>query len=219
MAEINLLDTLPQPKRNLSKRASMKTAEDVAIAKRYDKDFFDGERKHGYGGYRYDGRWIPVAKRMIEHYTLPSSARILDIGCAKGFLMHDFKETLPDCEVRGLEISTYAKDMAHGAMGQFIDLGSCVSLPYDDDYFDLVISINTIHNVGLYDVQESLREIERVAKVDGEKFITVDAWHTDEEKQRLLDWVLTAETYMSVEDWIKLFSEVGYSGDYWWFIP
>jgi len=219
MAEINLLDTLPQSKRNLSKRASQKTAEDIAIAKRYGKEFFDGERRHGYGGYRYDGRWVSVAKRMAEHYKLPADARILDIGCAKGFLMHDFKTLLPECEARGLEVSEYAKATAHPGLGERIDIGSCVELPYGGDYYDLVISINSIHNVPLEGVKRSLREIERVAKPGAGKFVTMDAWRTEEEHRRLLDWVLTAETYMSVDDWVALFEEVGYTGDYWWFIP
>jgi len=217
MSEINLLDRLPQTKRNLAQRAESKTPEDRAIAKRFDKDFFDGDRRHGYGGYRYDGRWRPVAERMIEYYQLPANARILDVGCAKGFLMHDFKSCLPDATVRGLDVSEYAKANAYGGMGDSIDIGSAERLPYPDGSFDLVISINSIHNLPLELCKQSLKEIQRVTRGGG--FISVDAWRNDEEKQRLMDWILTAETYMSVDDWITLFSEIGYLGDYWWFIP
>lgn len=217
MAEINLLDRLPVVKRNVAQRGSEKTAEDREIAKRFDKDFFDGERRHGYGGYRYDGRWLPVAQRIVEHYSLPENASILDVGAGKGFLMYDFKQVLPKCTVRGIDVSTYAKENAHGGMGDLIDIGSAEKLPYGDNEFDLVISINSIHNLPLELCKESLSEIERTSKAH--KYITVDAWHTEEEHQALLQWILTAETYMSVDDWKKVFSEVGYTGDYWWFIP
>lgn len=217
MSEINLLDTLPQVKRDPKARAAAKTKEDRLIAKRFDKDFFDGERRHGYGGYRYDGRWVSVARRLIEHYKLPEQPRILDVGAAKGFLMHDFLQLKPGASVRGLDVSAYARENAHGDMGKLIDLGSADSLPYEDGSFDLVVSINSIHNLPLDACKKALREIQRVSR--GNAFITVDAWRTEEEHERLLDWILTAETYLSVDDWITLFAEVGYKGDYWWFIP
>lgn len=217
MAEINLLDRLPPVKRDVARRGAHKTLEDRAIAKRFDQEFFDGDRRHGYGGYRYDGRWLPVARRFAEHYRLPPDAAILDVGCAKGFLMFDFKQVLPSCAVRGLEISHYARDNAHGGMGEFIEIGSAEKLPYPDKSFDLAVSINSIHNLPLDLCKQSLREIERVSRAH--KFVTVDAWRTEAEHQALLQWILTAQTYMHVDDWVKLFAEVGYTGDYWWFIP
>jgi hypothetical protein len=215
--EINLLDSLPHTKRDPKARALAKTDEDRAIARRFDREFFDGERRHGYGGYRYDGRWLPVARRLANYYNLRSDARILDVGAAKGFLMHDFLEVLPRATVRGLDVSTYARDHAHGGMGERIELGSADALPYPDASFDLVVSINSIHNLSPKRVRVALHEIERVSR--GASFITVDAWRTDEERERLLDWILTAESYFHVDDWVKLFAEVGYTGDYWWFIP
>lgn len=215
--EINLLDRLPQTKRDPKARAAAKTAEDRALAKQFGRDFFDGERRHGYGGYRYDGRWLPVAQRLVEFYKLGPNARILDVGAAKGFLLHDFLQVLPGATVCGIDVSTYAKENAHGVTGPLIDIGSAEKLPYPDKSFDLVISINSIHNLPLDRCKQALREMERVSRAH--KFVTIDAWRTEEEHERLLDWILTAETYMSVEDWVRLFAEVGYTGDYWWFIP
>lgn len=217
MAEINLLDRLPQTKRDLKARAQQKTPEDRAVAKRFDRDFFDGERRHGYGGYRYDGRWLPVARRLVDYYQLPANARILDVGAAKGFLMADFLQVLPEATVRGIDVSAYAKENAYAGMSERIDLGSADDLPYPDNSYDLVVSINSIHNLPLDRCKRALREMERVSRAH--KFVTIDAWRTEEERQRLLDWILTAETYMSVDDWVKVFAEVGYTGDYWWFIP
>lgn len=215
--EINLLDRLPQTKRDSKARAAAKTAADRALAKQFGRDFFDGERRHGYGGYRYDGRWLPVARRLVDYYQLGPDARILDVGAGKGFLMHDLLQVLPHATVRGIDVSTYAKENAHGQMGFLIDIGSAEKLPYADASFDLVISINSIHNLAYQPCKQALVEVERVSR--GHKFLTVDAWHTEEERQRLLDWILTAETYLSVGDWVRLFAEVGYTGDYWWFIP
>jgi ubiquinone/menaquinone biosynthesis C-methylase UbiE len=217
MAEINLLDRLPQTRRDTKARAAKKSPADIALAKQFGFDFFDGERSRGYGGYRYDGRWLPVARRFFEHYQLPPNARILDVGCAKGFLMADFKQASPQCEVRGIDVSTYARDHAHGGMQQFMDIGSADALPYPDKSFDLVVSINSIHNLPVARCMKALQEMERVSRAH--KFISVDAWHTDEEHQALLDWILTAETYMSVDDWHRRFAEYGYTGDAWWFIP
>ena len=215
--EINLLDRLPQTKRDPKARAAAKTAADRALAKQFSRDFFDGDRRHGYGGYLYDGRWLPVAQRLVEHYQLPPDARILDVGAGKGFLLHDLLQVRPGATVRGLDVSTYAKQHAHGETGPLIDIGSAEKLPYDDASFDLVISINSIHNLEYSLCKQALTEIERVSRAH--KFITVDAWRTEEERQRLLDWILTAETYLEVGDWVRLFAEVGYTGDYWWFIP
>lgn len=215
--EINLLDRLPFVKRDPKARALAKTDADRALAKQFGRDFFDGDRRHGYGGFRYDGRWLPVAQRLVEHYQLTPDARILDVGAAKGFLLHDLLQVLPGATVRGLDVSAYAKEHAHGTTGPLIDLGSAESLPYPDKSFDLVLSINSIHNLPLERCKQALREMERVS--GAHKFVTVDAWRTEEEHQRLLDWILTAETYLHVDDWVKLFAEVGYTGDYWWFIP
>ena len=215
--EINLLDRLPQTRRDPKARAAAKTPEDRALAKQFGRDFFDGERRHGYGGYRYDGRWLPVAQRLVEYYQLGPNARILDVGAAKGFLLHDLLQVLPGAHVRGIDVSTYARDHAHGRTGSLIDIGSAHQLPYADHTFDLVISINSIHNLPPARCKLALAEMERVSRAH--KFLTVDAWHTEEEHQRLLDWILTAETYLHADDWVKLFAEVGYGGDYWWFIP
>ena len=217
MAEINLLDRLPQTKRDVKARAQKKITEDILIAKKFGRDFFDGERRHGYGGYRYDGRWLPVAKRFVEYYKLLPDCKILDVGCAKGFLMYDFRQVLPDCEVRGVDVSEYARNHAYCGMDEFIDIGSADNLPFEDDSFDLVLSVNSIHNLPYEKCMRSLQEMERVSKAH--KFISVDAWKTEAEHEALLDWILTAETYMSVDSWKICFEKYGYSGDYWWFIP
>ena len=217
MAEINLLDLYPQSNRPLEERASTITQEQRNIAREFGKEFFDGERLYGYGGYNYHPRfWQATVKRFRDHYGLADNASVLDVGCAKGFMLHDFKELMPGLTVAGLDISEYAIDNTIESMKPYLQVGNCKELPYDDNSFDLVISINTVHNVPLELCKQSLREIQRVSRAHS--FIIVDSWRTEEEKDRMMGWNLTALTYMHADDWKKLFAEVGYTGDHYWFI-
>jgi ubiquinone/menaquinone biosynthesis C-methylase UbiE len=188
----------------------------VRIAKHFGQVFFDGDRKYGYGGYKYDGRWKSVVARFKEYYGLKDNASILDVGCGKGFMLHDFKELMPACTVAGIDISEYAIENSMPDMKPFLKIASAEKLPYPDKSFDLVISINSVHNLPQERLKIALREIERVSR--GHSYITVDAWRNDEEKENLFKWVLTAESMMHVDDWEKMFDEIGYTGDYWWFI-
>ncbi len=216
MSEVNLLDTHPKTNRDYDKREKEKTPEIVHMAKKFDKDFFDGDRKCGYGGYKYDGRWKTVAQRMRDYYGLSENAAILDVGCAKGFMLHDFKELMSGCTVAGVDVSSYAVENAMQSVKPYLKIASAEELPFPDKSFDLVVSINSIHNLPLERLKKSLSEIERVCR--GGSYITVDAWRNEQERENLFKWVLTAETMMHVNDWEKLFEEVGYTGDYWWFI-
>lgn len=216
MTEIDLLDTHPKTVRDYDKRAQEKTPEIIKLAKEFDKDFFDGDRKCGYGGYKYDGRWKTVVKRMKDYYNLSDNVAILDIGCAKGFMLHDFKELMPNCTIAGIDVSTYAIENAMPFVKQFLKIASAESLPFPDKSFDLVISINSIHNLPLERLKTAIKEIQRVSR--GNSYITVDAWRNERERENLFKWVLTAETMMHVDNWKRLFEEVDYTGDYWWFI-
>jgi SAM-dependent methyltransferase len=216
MVEINLMDRYPQSKRPIEERSAVTDAQ-RAHARKFDKDFFDGDRLYGYGGYNYHPRfWQETVKRFRDYYELRDDAKILDVGCGKGFMLHDFKELMPRSTVAGIDISEYAIANAMDSMKPFVQVASADSLPYPDNYFDLVISINTIHNLYLEECKQSLREIQRVTK--GNAFLTVDAWHDEEEKAGMLKWNLTGVTYMHVDDWKKIFQETGYEGDYYWFI-
>jgi ubiquinone/menaquinone biosynthesis C-methylase UbiE len=214
--DINLLTTHPAANRDYDKRSQEKTPKIIRIAKEFGREFFDGDRKCGYGGYKYDGRWKAVAQRMKDYYRLSEDCAILDIGCAKGFLLHDFKELMPNCTVAGIDVSEYAIENAMPSVKPHLKVAGAETLPYPDKSFDLVISINSIHNLSLETLKTALKEVERVSR--GHSYITVDAWRNEAERENLYKWVLTAETMMHVDDWKKLFAEVGYTGDYWWFI-
>lgn len=217
MTETNLLVEYPRCKRPLEERAGRVTAEHRSMARKFDKEYFDGDRLTGYGGYFYHPRfWQATVRRFRDYYALTPDARILDVGCAKGFMLHDFRELMPQATLAGIDVSTYAIDNAIQTVKPRLRVGDAKELPYDDRSFDLVISINTIHNLPPDECEQALREIQRVS--NAHSFVTVDAWRSKEEQERMMKWNLTALTYLHVDDWKRLFAEAGYTGDYYWFI-
>lgn len=215
--EINLLDRYPKSKRPIDERGKLITEEHRKIARRFGVEYFDGDRLTGYGGYNYHPRfWTETVRRFRDHYGLAEDAAILDVGCAKGFMLHDFRALMPKAALTGIDVSSYAIQNAIEDMRPVVREGDARRLPFPDRSFDLVISINTVHNLALDDCKQSLREIQRVSRRHA--FVTMDAWRNEQEHARMLQWNLTALTYMHVEDWKKLFAEVGYTGDYYWFI-
>jgi len=215
--EIDLLKRYPVTKRDLKKRLITKSPEDRKLARKFGYDFFDGDRKNGYGGYYYNPRfWNKVVKDFIKFYKLNNKSKILDIGCGKGFMLHDFKQALPKSTVRGIDISSYAIKNSLLSVKEYLKVGNAKKLVFPDNYFDLSISITTLHNLNLNDFKKSINEIKRVSK---KSFITVDSYRNELEKKRMDAWNLTAKTYMHRKDWIKLFKEINYNGDYYWFIP
>ena len=148
MSEINLLAKYPQTKRNLKEASINRTDKERQIARRFDREFFDGDRRHGYGGYSYNEKyWTEVVKDFKDYYQLQNGSRILDVGCGKGFMIYDFKKLNSNFEVKGIDISEYAIRNGISEIKNEISVGSCESIPFEDNYFDLVISINTIHNL------------------------------------------------------------------------
>jgi ubiquinone/menaquinone biosynthesis C-methylase UbiE len=216
--EVNLLKKYPKTKRDLSKRGNEKTEEDRIIARRFDKEFFDGDRKNGYGGYYYNSKfWTEVVKDLNNFYKLKNGSKILDIGCGKGFMLFDFMKLNPNFVLEGIDISDYAITNAVPEVKKFLKVGDAKNLPYEDNSFDLVISINTTHNLEINQCKKALSEMQRVSRKD--KYLIVDAYSNEIEKDRIFAWNLTAKTILSTNEWINLFEEAGYTGHYYWFKP
>lgn len=216
--EINLLENYPRTKRNVQERGATKTEADRALARQFGKDFFDGDRKVGYGGFAYNPRfWQPVIPAFQKFYSLKPGDKILDVGCAKGFMLHDFKELMPEIEVKGIDISSYAIENGHPNVKQDLQVADARKLPFEDNAFDLVISINTVHNLDGDDLIQALKEIDRVSRKGA--FITVDAYRDEVEKEAMLAWNLTAKTILHVDEWKALFKKIQFKGDYFWFMP
>jgi SAM-dependent methyltransferase len=216
MAEIDLLRALPKTKRNIQTRSEGKDPNIIKISKQYGEMYFDGPRDYGYGGYRYDGRWIPVAKDIVQHFNLKAGDRVLDIGCAKGFLVKDLMKVCPGLDVFGLDVSEYALKHCEPEVVGRLHLGSGDRLPFPDNSFDCVLSLNTIHNFRRDRAIIALNEIQRIS--GGRAFVQVDSYYTPEQKEIFESWVLTAEFHDYPEKWIEVFNEANYTGDYYWTI-
>jgi ubiquinone/menaquinone biosynthesis C-methylase UbiE len=214
--EIDLLRSLPKTKRNIQQRAQGKDPEVVATARKFGREYWDGDRKYGYGGYRYDGRWRSVARDLIAHFGLKSGMRLLDVGCGKGFLVKDLMLECPGLEAFGVDVSLYALQNSEKEVVGRLHLGSAESLPFPDLAFDCVLSINTIHNLPRPRAVAAMKEIQRLSA--GRAFVQVDSYHTPEQKALFESWVLTAEFHDYPAGWVKLFADAGYTGDYYWTI-
>lgn len=187
-------------------------AEAAKVAKQFGFDYWDGDRKFGFGGYNYDGRWRSIATAMATHYQLTAGDRILDIGCGKAFLLYEFTQILPGVEVCGIDISQYAIENAKSEVQPFLHVASATDLPFEEGSFDLVVSINTIHNLYCNDLDLSFREIERVGKK--KKYIVVESYRNEAEKANLLYWQLTCESFYTPQEWAWWFRHCGYIGDH-----
>jgi ubiquinone/menaquinone biosynthesis C-methylase UbiE len=213
--EFDLLGAMPKCVRNVGARREGKE-ENRRLALQFGREYFDGAREQGYGGYRYDGRWVAVAKRAIAHWKLKPGDRVLDVGCAKGFFVKDLRDALPGLDVTGLDVSDYAIEHAHPDAKPYLRKGSCDNLPFADNSFAAVFAINSIHNLDRNGCRKALREVERVCP--GRGFVQVDAYRTETEREVFLDWMLTAKCFDTPQGWRQLFAQAGYTGYYWWTI-
>jgi len=214
MAEVELLRSLPKGKRNVKARETEKTEEHIRVSREYGKMYFDGPREYGYGGYSYDGRWQPVAQDIVDHFRLKSGDKVLDIGCAKGFLVKDLLAL--GIDAYGVDVSKYALMNCEPEVVGRLQIGSAEDLPFPDGSFSAVLCINSLHNLPRDLCKVALGEIERLAPNKG--FVQVDSYFTSEPKKIFESWVLTAYFHDYPDGWIKLFEEAGYSGDWYWTI-
>lgn len=216
MAEVDLLRRYPRIRRDVTARREARSPGAVAMAKQFGREYFDGDRSTGYGGYRYDGRWVPVAEDIAAHFELTSGASVLDVGCAKGFLMKDLRDVVPGLEVIGIDISSYALGNALPECRRRLVRATAAALPFRDRSFDVVLSINTLHNLPRAACVTALQEVERLGRRGA--FVQVDSYLSAAQRDLFLDWVLTAETHDAPDGWRTLFEEAGYTGDYSWTI-
>ena len=186
--------------------------EAMLVAKRFGPDYWDGARRYGYGGYVYDGRWAPVARRMIDLYGLGPAARILDIGCGKGFLLHELRRELPGATVCGLDISDYALARAKPEIRPWlIRARAGEPLPFADASFDLALSVGVLHNLPIGRLARALGEMERLGR---HKYLMVESYRNEQELFNLQCWALTCQTFLDVESWSWLYGQAGYTGDF-----
>lgn len=214
MAYIDFVSELHRAtKRDYIERVtSADKAECAIVAKQYGYDYWDGDRKYGYGGYRYDGRWRGVAQKLAAHYQLKTGQKVLDVGCGMAHLLYELTQVVPGLVVHGIDISQYALEHAKEEIQDRLQYGMAQDIPFFDKEFDLVFSLTTLHNLKVFDLKKAVQEIERVSK--GNSYIMVESFRNDREEVNMLYWQLTCASYYSVEEWEWLYKEWGYTGDY-----
>jgi len=211
MREFDLLSDYPVLKKRYVSKSS-RTIKNRIIASLRGKSFYDGKREDGYGGFKYDGRWKIIAKKIFDAYKLKDNSKILQIGCDKGFLLKDIKEIYPKSQVRGIEISDYAIKFSDKKIKNFIIKGPFHNLPFKDSEFDFVIAIGPVYSLNLADAIKCLNEIRRVGK--GKSFITLGAYELEKDLRLFRYWTLLGSTILSKKEWIEVLKYTKYKGDY-----
>jgi ubiquinone/menaquinone biosynthesis C-methylase UbiE len=184
----------------------------MIISRKFGYDYWDGDRRYGYGGFHYDGRWKPVAQELIDIYSLDNSSAVLDVGCGKAYLLHELKNILPGLAVSGFDISEYAINASKEEIKQHLFVHDAQdAYPFGDKVFDLTLSLTTLHNLKIAGLKSALQEIERVSK---QGYIVLDSYRNEKELFNLQCWGLTCEQFFRPEEWTWFFNEFAYSGDY-----
>ncbi|GBD95702.1 MAG TPA: methyltransferase domain-containing protein [Nitrospirae bacterium] len=212
MREFNALRVYPQPSKPRYVGKHIRTIHNRIIASYRGEEYYDGDRNNGYGGFKYDGRWKKIVDSMRKDYGIDENTKILQLGCEKGFLLHDFKEKFPGMNIRGYEMGGYPVDNAMPSVKEFIDQGEYKKLPYMDNQFDFVIAIGVIYTLTLADAISCIKEIQRVGK--GKSFITLGSYRDDEEQKLFNMWTVLGSTILHVDDWTEVLKHAGYTGDY-----
>ncbi len=214
MSELNLISKLHNStKRNYLKRMLNEKVKCMKISKRYEFDYWDGDRKYGYGGYKFiPGRWKNVANKLIKKYKLSNNSKILDIGCGKAFLLYEMKKILPGMKVHGLDISSHGiKNAPKLIRDNLAKYDIRKGLNFKKKSFDLVISLACLHNLEISHLFKIIKKINMIGK---KKYIMVESYRNEKELFNLQCWALTCESFFSKKEWIWLFKKLGYSGDH-----
>jgi len=211
MREFDLLNNYPVIKKRYVSKNS-RTIKNRIVASYRGKKFYDGKREDGYGGFKYDSRWKAVAKKIFDVYRLKDNAKILQIGCDKGFLLQDIKEIFPKAKVRGIEVSDYAIQSADKKIKKFIKKGLFYDLPFKKNEFDFVIAIGPVYSLNLANAIKCLKEIKRVGK--DKSFITLGSYESERDFRLFRYWTLLGSTILKKREWIEVLKHTKYNGDY-----
>ncbi|MFH1798611.1 MAG: class I SAM-dependent methyltransferase [Candidatus Omnitrophota bacterium] len=212
MREFNALKDYPQPKEPRYVGSNIRTIKNRMIASYRDERYYDGDRNNGYGGFEYDGRWKNIVKSMVKEYGLTKDSTLLQVGCEKGFLLHDFDEYFPTMKIKGAEMSDYAILHSMPSVKKHIVKTNYNKLPFKNKEFDFVVAIGVVYTLTLRDAISCLKEIQRVGK--GKSFITLGAYKDERGRRLFTSWSVLGSTILHVDEWVEVLKESGYTGDY-----
>ena len=214
MREFNLLGEYPRPEKPRYVGSDLRTINHRIVATHRDKDFFDGNRNYGYGGFKYDGRWKKIAKKIANEYNLDNKSSFLQLGCEKGFLLHDLKNILPNLKIHGLETSDYAVKNSMEDVRKYISkTKNYINLEYEDNKFDFILALGVVYTHNLSDAIPCLKEIQSISK--GKSFVTLASYETIQDYWLFRQWTLLGTTILLKNDWIEVLNYVNYTGDYY----
>ena len=211
---VNFVTKLHQStERNYIERMINEKVKCMVKAREFEYDYWDGERRFGYGGYKYiKDRWKQVAEDLIENYNLDNNSSVLDVGCGKAFILYEMKKILPNLKISGFDISKYGVENAKEEVKDFLFTHNAKDkFPFKDNSFDLVITLACLHNLKINDLENSIKEIQRVGK---NSYIMVEGYRSELELFNLQCWALTAESFFDDDEWLWIFNKCNYSGDY-----
>ena len=214
MKKLNFINKLHQStKRNYLERMIDDKIFCMKIAKKYEYDYWDGNRRFGYGGYKFiPGRWAPIAKKIIKEFKLTDKSKILDIGCGKGFLLYEIKKILPLIEIIGFDISKYGVKNSHPLIKKFLfNHDARKKTKFKKNEFDLVISLGCFHNFKIFEIFKVLNEVSRIGK---KSYIMVESYRNDKELFNLQCWALTCQSFFSDDQWEWIFQSINLKGGY-----
>ncbi len=200
-------------KRNYLQRMQDNKIFCMGVAKKYENQYWDGNRKFGYGGYRYiPGRLTEITKLLIARFKLTNKSKILDVGCGKGFLLYEIKKFLPGATVVGLDISKHGIRNCHPSLKNNVKIFDVKKkLPFKDGQFDLALSFGLYHNFSIFELEKSIKEFSRVSK---KNYLMVESYKNDKQLFNLQCWALTCESFFSPKEWEWIFKKFKYKGDY-----
>ena len=200
-----------EPVKARAKAAKKRSVINKMHAWELGKEYYDGSRLNGYGGFKYDGRWLNMLPKAITKYKLNNTSKVLDLGCKKGFLLKDLNILLPGIKSYGIENHPYALKKAVKCNSKLIQ-SEYYNIPFKDKYFDFVIAFTSLYMQNLGDVIKSLKEIERVSK---NSYVVLASGENDEERNKFYKWTLIGTTILLQSEWKTLFKEIKFTGDYY----
>ncbi len=213
MREYNLLEGYPLPREPRYVSENLRKISNRIKAVNRDKEFFDGDRNNGYGGYSYDGRWVNLAKKIISEYCMKNNSKFLHVNSEKGFLLYDLHKLNPDINICGVDSSEYCVNNTKNEISQFVNLGDYLNLEFPDNYFDFVLAIGVVYAFNLKDAIKSIKEIQRVTK--DKSFITLASYETFDDYFLFKKWTLLGTTILKKSEWVDVLNFCNFRGDYY----
>ena len=215
MKKISLFENYSK---NINQRLLYRNARELIsnkyIASLKGKDFYDGHRDQGMGGYKYDKRWSNVAFKLVEFFKLDNNSKILLVNAAKGYLLYELKKILPKAEIYGLEESKYAISKSKKEIKKYMMFHEGYKISFKNNYFDFIFAPGYIYEFSLKDIIKSLQELKRVSLNKKNIYITLGSYFNMSSFNKMKHWSLLGTTILKENEWEYILKKLNYKGYY-----